>query len=274
MECYTIELADRAHRPHLKAFARTYILTLSETRTFPSLYGITAETYIQRNRGFVQCPKLCDDGLGYVSQTYMDITHAYKSLFQRVEHIVEPILVLEDDAELMSTAIHDWEAVDRFIAQSEWIIYSLGSFGMVLPHRDGHWRYLDVPTFGPIQSVIYSHSARARIMGASACENAHLDMGVISRISQKFTFHRPITHQKLRDTANSRSWCIVCNGGYADRIFRAVSQFMIRQCGLVGDSERGFARVYQLQKLFLPVLLVCTALLTYWTLACIDACLK
>ena len=271
MDCYTIECVDRCAHPRLTTVKQTYILTLDDARTFQPLHGITAETYVQRNRGFVACRKSCDHNADYVSQTYMDITHAYKSLFRSTMHNTDPILVLEDDTELMPTAPLDWAAVDQFIAQNEFSVYSLGTFGMVVPSGGGHWRYLNAPIFGPIQSVIYSHPARQRIMSVSTCEIGHLDTNVLSQFHRKYTFHRPLTHQTLRDTANSRSWCVACNGGYVDRAHRAVSKFLIRLMGLDGDSERGFARVYQIHKLMLPCLLVCVALLTSAMMRVIDS---
>jgi hypothetical protein len=272
MECYAIERVDRTDRPHLTVVKRTYILTLSATRTFPSLHGITAETYVQRNRGFDRCPKVCDDGVQHIHTTYMDITHAYRSLFQHTLHLAEPILVLEDDTELMSTAVHDWPSVDRFLTHHEWMMYSLGTFGMVVPCGGGHWRYLETPIFGPIQSVIYSQQARARLVHVRPCEVGHVDMSVLSRVPHKYTFHRPLTHQKWRETANSRTWCIVCNDGIIDRLHRLVSRWLIAQSGLADDSENGFARVYRLHKLLLPLVVVCVAVCTYWALSFVDPC--
>ena len=266
MECYTVELVGQCTDPSLKSVQQTYILTLNDTDTFKSLHGITAETYVQRNLGFTKCPKLCANGKGHVNKTYIDIIHAYQSLFRNTMHILDPILVLEDDTELTSTASEDWKSVDEFIVRKEFMIYSLGTFGMVVPCGGGHWKFMNSPIFGPIQSIIYSHSARAHIMGVSACETGHLDMSVLSHFPNMYTFHRPITYQRLRDTENSRSWCVVCNDGYLDYLHRLVARVFIRQFALDQTSEHGFAQVYQLQKLLVPCLLVFISLFTYWVL--------
>ena len=145
MECYALELVhevgvggalhgprgDRA--PMLRSVPRAYILTMHETETFPWLHGVARRTYVQRNRGFRACPKTRVDRRR-VEATNQDLIHAYRAVFERERGTTEPVLVFEDDARLTSTARGDLEIVDRFVAKQRFSVYSLGSFGLMVPH--------------------------------------------------------------------------------------------------------------------------------------------
>ena len=245
MECYSLELVDECADPALRAVPCAYILTMSASETFPWLHGVAARTYVQRNRGFRACAKTRADGLP-VSATNQDLIHAYKSVFARAD-LSAPVLVFEDDAQLTATARPDLAEVDRFVATRAFQVYTLGSFGPMLPDDGTHWR---MPAkFGATHAAIYSPEAARAVLAASVGAREHIDAHVLGGLPLKFTFHRPIAWQKVdwrNRTENSRTWCGDCKAGVLDDIHREAAWLYYR--ALEMHTERGWCRLYAVQK--------------------------
>ena len=134
-----------------------------------------ARTYVQRNRGFRACPKTRNDGRR-VDATNQDIVHAYRAVLERERDTTDPVLVFEDDARLTSTAKEDLEIVDRFVSTQRFSVYSLGSMGLMVPHREkGHVRLLG-RFFAFVHAVIYSPpSVRAILETKDVGPREHID---------------------------------------------------------------------------------------------------
>ena len=282
MECYSLELvhevgggregsqegplhgprgeSDRA--PMLRSVPRAYILTMHETETFPWLHGAARRTYVQRNRGFRACPKTRVDGRR-VDATNQDLIHAYHAVFERERDTTDPVLVFEDDARLTSTAKEDLEIVDRFVATRRFSVYSLGSFGLMVPHdhRRGHWR-LAGGVFAFTHAVIYSPSCvRAIISATGVGPREHIDAKIIGPMSGKFTYHRPIAYQVIdirKKSENSSTWCVQCDGSAFDSAMREAAWAFFGALGL--DKEQGWRRMYDVDKLVVPIGILVTAL--------------
>jgi hypothetical protein len=200
-DCYRLELVAECAAPMLPSAAAAYVLTLHRTETFARLHGVARRTYVQRNESFRTCAKGC------VSVTSEDLTHAYVRLFATIRD-EGPVVVFEDDAELLSTAAEDLAAIDAFVATREFrerrSVYSLGSAGFTVPCGGGHWRYLKF--HGMSHAVIYSDAARAHVARVRPCEVLHVDVHVLGAMGPHYTFHRPVAVQRLGETENSRSW--------------------------------------------------------------------
>ena len=272
MECYSLELVHdvggalqgpRDYRaPMLLSVPRAYILTMHETETFPWLHGVARRTYVQRNRGFRACPKTRSNGRR-VDATNQDIVHAYRAVFERERDTTDPVLVFEDDARLASTAKEDLEIVDLFVSTQRFSVYSLGSFGLMVPHdrQSGHWR-LAGGVFGFAQAVIYSPLCVRAILGATDVgPREHIDGQIIGPMSGKFTYHRPIAYQVIdikNKSENSATWCVRCDGSASDSVLNNLVFAFFGALGL--DRERGWRKMYGFCKLVVPLGILVSAL--------------
>ena len=81
------------------------------------------------------------------------------------------------------------------------------------------------------------------------CGVAHIDTSVLRRMGPHYTYHRPIAVQPLRETQNSRTWCVRCDGSRLDELLRPVVRGLIRLLRLDVDPHAGFGLVYRLQRL-------------------------
>jgi hypothetical protein len=275
MECYSLELVHevggglggareepRDYRaPMLPSVPRAYILTMHETETFPWLHGVAWRTYVQRNRGFRACPKTRGDGRR-VDATNQDIVHAYRAVFERERDTTDPVLVFEDDARLTSTAKEDLAIVDRFVARQWFSVYSLGSIGLMVPHRErGHWR-LAGGSFGFSHAVIYSPSCVRAILGATDVgPREHIDSKIIADMHGKVTYHRPIAYQVIdmkTKSENSATWCVRCDGSAFDSVLSDLNLAYLGAFGL--DKEQGWHKMYGFCKLVVPLGILASAI--------------
>jgi hypothetical protein len=263
MECYALELVHEVDggAPMLPSVPRAYILTMHETETFPWLHGVAWSTYVQRNRGFRACPKTRGDG-HRVDATNQDIIHAYRSVFERERNTTDPVLVFEDDARLTSTAKEDLEIVDRFVATQRFSVYSLGSMGVMVPHRErGHLRLLG-RFFAFAQAVIYSPSCvRAILEATDVGSRVHIDSKIIAAMQGKVTYHRPIAYQVIdmrKKSENAATWCVLCDGSAFDSVLNNLIFAFFGALGL--DTEPGWRTMYGFCKLVVPLGIIVAAL--------------
>ena len=300
--CYTVELVDECNSPMMRSVPCAYILTMHETETFPWLHGVASRTYVQRNRGFRNCEKPCGaqaaiDSVGPTGPTgpgarvdvsFKDLTHAYKSLFDRIDATGEageaaeaaeageageagdaaaPVLVFEDDARLVSTARADLAEVDAFIARSAFCVYTLGSCGLMLPYEPSlmHWMFLQC-FFCFTHACVYSARARRAVRAIDACAAGHFDNKVINQLPVKLTFYRPIAYQPLTESENSKAWCVKCDGGAEDVAHRAVARALIRLMRFDTHPASAIGGAYELQRVFLIAPVVAVAVLIVVTM--------
>ena len=262
MECYSLEpVHEVGGAPMLRSVPRAYILTMHETETFPWLHGVARRTYVQRNRGFRACPKTRVDGRR-VEATNQDLIHAYRAVFERERDTTDPVLVFEDDARLTSTAKEDLEIVDRFVARQWFSVYSLGSIGVMVPHRErGHWRLVG-GSIGFAQAVIYSPSCVRAILGATDVGPLeHIDSKIIADMHGKATYHRPIAYQVIdmkNKSENSATWCVRCDGSAFDSVLNNLLVAFLGSFGL--DKEQGWHKMYGFCKLVVPLGILVAAL--------------
>jgi len=273
MECYTLELVHevgvegalhgpRDYRaPMLLSVPRAYILTMHDTETFPWLHGAARRTYVQRNRGFRACHKTRVDG-HRVDATNQDIVHAYRAVLERERDTTDPVLVFEDDARLTSTARQDLGIVDRFVSTQRFSVYSLGSMGLMVPHREkGHVRLLG-RFFAFAQAVIYSPSGvRAILEATDVGPRVHIDSKIVAAMHGKVTYHRPIAYQVIdirKKSENSATWCVRCDGSAFDSVLNKLVFAFFGAFGL--DKEQGWHKMYGFCKLVVPLGILVAAL--------------
>ena len=302
MACYTLELVHECDErdecderqgvgPMLRSVPCAYILTMHETETFPWLHGVARRTYVQRNRGFRACFKTQGSMHGpcgpRVDAANQDIIHAYRAVFASALLLQSasapaPVLVFEDDARLTRTARQDLAHVDRFVATRAFSLYTLGSIGLMVPYYGGrggrggrdafrHWRFVG-SAFGFAQSVIYSPSAARAVLGASPGPRAQIDATVLSTLPLRLTYHRPIAYQALdfkNKSENSAMWCVRCDGGVLDSAVQRLAWLYFGAVGL--DTEAGWGAMYTLNKLGVPVGLLCACVVVVGVVVAVRA---
>jgi hypothetical protein len=267
MECYALETVHECDVPMFFSVPRAYVITMHATETFPWLHGVARRTYVQRNRGFRACFKARGDGQR-VDSTNQDIIHAYRAVFARERNTTEPVLVFEDDALLTRTAKDDMPHVDRFVATHNFSVYSLGSFGAIVPHEQGHWRFWGSRRyFAFAHAMIYSPSCVRAILGfRNVRPQEAIDSTIIAEMPGLFTYHRPLAYQPVsirNRSENSHTWCVVCDGGVFGNIYDSVLREVTYACmSVLGlHKEDGWSTMYTIQKAFVPVLAIIVGLI-------------
>jgi len=209
--CYALEVVHETDLPLLKSVPRAYILTLHETDTFEHLHGIASKTYIQRNQSFKVCHKTREKGK-VVTATNQDLIHAYANVLSLEEGRGYPFLIFEDDAQLTQNAREDWPHLDSFISSEDFSVYFLGCSGFFkLPHgTKGHWRLFGIVAY--THAVVYSPSAPSAILEiirSGLHPRDHFDVPILSKLKNRFTYHRPIAFQSfdsMKRSENSKTW--------------------------------------------------------------------
>ena len=279
MACYTLELVHECDErqgvgPMLRSVPCAYILTMHETETFPWLHGVARRTYVQRNRGFRACAKTQGSMHGPTSMygpngprvdaTNQDLIHAYRAVFASALLLQSasapaPVLVFEDDARLTRTARQDLAHVDRFVATRAFSVYTLGSFGAMVPYSGAfrHWRFVG-SAFSFTHAVIYSPSAVRAVLDAVVGPRDHIDGKVVGPMPLKITYARPIAYQVFdagNKSENSATWCARCDGGALslaiDAAVRKVAWLYFGMLGL--KAENGWYVMYTLHQFYVVV---------------------
>ena len=100
--CYELSLLCENEDPLLASVHCAVVLTMYDSQrihepTFDSVRKLCRRTYVQRNRGYRKCRKpAC------VVSSNTDIVHAYMNVCKEFKNVDGNILILEDDAQLMS----------------------------------------------------------------------------------------------------------------------------------------------------------------------------
>lgn len=253
--CYTLELVHECDHSLLTSVPRAYILTLHETATFPHLHGVARRTYVQRNRSFKACRKsLAHDRV--VASTNQDLIHAYDRVLTEEEGRGAPFLIFEDDAKLTEAAREDLPQVDLFVSTQEFSVYYLGCSGVFkLPYgSEGHWRLFGAVAY--THAIVYSPSAPSailKIIRSGLRPKDHIDIPVLSKLPNRFTYYRPIAFQPFDDSnrsENSKTWGLDAN-----------FTFFLNDVLYGGlHSEEGWRVMYRVHKWCVP-LIGCVALL-------------
>ena len=245
MSAYRLVQTGVCRDPLLASIEVAIILTMEgSTRAIdPKLSGLCARTYTQYNAGFRTGLKPC-----WVTKTCTDLTHAYMNACEfaaREGHV----LILEDDAFVLDSASRaDFAAVDEGIEALRPRVYSLGSFGIVVPART-HQRFLP-GLLSSLQAAVWSPEARAKLLLARDCPDfEHIDCGFVAHLGRVYTYRDPLVVQRLSPaTDNSKSWCFLCDDSAVDAgLVRAWKRLLE---GLAFDSsDRAWSVVYAAQRL-------------------------
>ncbi len=215
---YTTILWKRERRPLLRAATRAYVLTLHDSdrlhRKEASLLPLLcAETYIQINRNYKVSRKPA-----HVDSTATDLIHAYRNVCSQCRDVRGPVLILEDDAQLLSTCRRQYREVDEFIRSQRYDVYTLGSAGPFDRTQDvgNHRRFYGIMGFS--HAIVWSHAAREQFLSGDETRQTHIDVHVLSSMRAKYTYRTPLVVQLFPTTENMSTWCVQCNGSQTERI--------------------------------------------------------
>lgn len=171
-----------------------YMRQLSENKP-------TATVVILHNKGFKKCRK------ENVRNTLQDLWHANQkaislsSLLQKNK----PLLILEDDVEFLPNFQTNARLIEKFfIRQKGACSYNLGSHVVLsVPSFASHIRVL---LGGTNQAVLYNAKALKKMSSVQIGMVPH-DLVLTLKI-KTYIYKKPLTFQKLTQTANSKAWNI------------------------------------------------------------------
>jgi len=141
--CYELSLLCENEDPLLPSVHCAIVLTMYDSQriqepTFDSVRKLCRRTYVQRNRGYRRCRKSA-----CVVSSNTDIVHAYMNVCKEFKNVDGNVLILEDDAQLMSNVKRlDFYRVDDFLMREKYDLYTLGSFGCMYHVSRYHARIL------------------------------------------------------------------------------------------------------------------------------------
>lgn len=259
--CYSYETYSASGSPLLPSLERAYVLTTAAarpTRLAPhrlaELRRLCGTTVVQINSGFVSGAKRGVKG------TATDLCHAYRQAFRHAVTCSGPVLVLEDDAQLMQPndtpeRAAAFAAVDAFVgapdAQARYDVYSLGSAGPFDRSRDvgGHRRFRGLMGFS--QAVVWTAHARAAVLASHTASrtvdsDVHIDVHTLSRFGRKYTWHEPLVVQLFPTTANMSEWCIACDGSVWEKPVVRCWQGFLQHVLKLDDDPAGWKALYAL----------------------------
>lgn len=205
MDCYSYKVINKSERPVLSNVDVVLILTMEDSNRFnedPFLLNLAKKTIIQYNKGFKKCNKPST-----IISSKQDIVHAYYTAFEYLKNY-NNVIILEDDALVVNKDILIYDKIDKFIATTNFNIFTFGSFGLFSKYNDDFLK-LDHNFFGAAQAIIYSHAARSKLIEDISLSNfnkGHIDITYIGNLPNKFTYKYPLIIQLFPKTNNKNSW--------------------------------------------------------------------
>lgn len=213
MGCYKVLKFNGAHpEPPLitrgrELSVKTYILTLADSgRTMSQLRLVTPNAYVVQNEGYMKCNKKD------VHTSFQDLYHANKYVCELERDNPEPVMIFEDDAELLSTSPSDYEEALRMIRQPGVDGVALGCF----PHLSWkvkcdsfslEWHRVDFGT--TTHAMVLSPTGRLKLMSM----NIHPWVGrfvphdvLLYRKLTVLTPRYPLAGQLHTETTNMKAW--------------------------------------------------------------------
>ena len=199
----------------------TFVLTMEgSTRAnkfMEQLYKFrpTKNVYIIFNKGYKTCDKLDCLGKYKINNSRFDINDAYFYMLKFSKQMnFKYVLNLEDDFEFVDTIINDLshsKEICRFIKSKNPNVYSLGNIILISPsflsvHRKAF-------KLAPAHSLILKVDSVFDILEKEMCKNEgrnldslHVDIHIISSLSDKYYYNKPLCTQKFVNTENRNIW--------------------------------------------------------------------
>ena len=156
MECYSLREVNCESALLPWTNITTYVITMEDSvRDFSPLTRITPRTLVLENKGFKRCAKKG------VTSPARDLLHANEKIFQLEETNANPVLVLEDDCQILAWDAALFEACIATASAADVDAVSLGCKPLLCSrHSNGFCRvHLGAKT----HAVLYSKRGRQRM---------------------------------------------------------------------------------------------------------------
>ena len=215
MTCYELVHWRSHDDPYLKNVPVSVILTMENSPRqlqfeTHGIHKICKNTFVQHNRGYKTCTKsMCvQDNCFEVHKPYQDLFHALLNCFKEFEEVKDPILVMEDDCELLKydqIRKHMFK-VDTFVLNEHFDVYTLGSNFPRAARENGHLRITS--DYSGAHAVIYSYNVRqVMLQTAFQSQILHIDEIVsLYNLKHVYTYRKPLAIQKWPMTENANGW--------------------------------------------------------------------
>lgn len=263
---YSVRLWASSADPLLKSVPCAYVLTMRDStrlrqREAAALTRFCGRTYVQTNAGWKRSPKPA-----WVNSTATDILDAYRNVCLACRDVDAPVLILEDDARLLSPCRASFDEVDRFVRTQPFDVYSLGSVGLFDRRRDVGKHRMFMGLMACSQAVVWSRAAREQFLAMDVTRMTHIDTHAVSSMARKYTYARPLVVQLFPTTDNMSSWCIECKGRMWETVF---TQQLVRlmQDGLSLDTKPDGWHTLYFYNNYAQVLVLTAAACVVWHMA-------
>ena len=261
---YEIQLWSESTEPLMPVLQATYILTMSDSTRVAHLdqrlYNIARRTYVQTNAGYWNRPT---DGVDCSSR---DIVHAVRNLCEHAGRThVGYILVLEDDALLLTTSMFD--AINQKLYQANIDVYTLGSIGFFLPFGCNHARIFG-NFIGFAQAMIYSSETQTQLLRTPIKNIKHIDAHFLAHRPKKYACTRPVIVQYLPRTSNMTQWSLSYESGVCERCGVQIFIFILHSILRLDRHHCGWYALYFLNYATIPTLILCVVTIIIAAINC------
>ena len=206
-DCYNYITINETDNPIIPSSDITVILMMEGSERFkydPFILSLSKKTVIQYNKGYKNCVK--DEE---VTATTSDLVHSYYTAFYYVREY-DNVIILEEDAEMYSKDLNDFNIVNNFIENEDFNVFTFGSSGTFRSYKPDIYNNniytLTGYTFS--QAQIFSKKARQRLyklIGDNKYQG-DIDVNYIEKLDKLYSYKNPLIVQLFPDTANKANW--------------------------------------------------------------------
>lgn len=214
-DCYNYVTINETDNPVIPSSDVTIILMMENSDRFkydPFIMSLSKKTIIQYNKGYKNCLK--DDS---VTASTSDITHSYYTAFYYAKDY-QNVIILEEDAEMYSKDLLEYESVNKFIEYEDFDVFTFGSAGIFRNYKPNIYNNdiykLTGYTFA--QAGLFSKKARKKLY-KSIGDNQYqgdIDIDYIQNLDELYSYKNPLIVQLFPETENKSNWGKGSNSGY------------------------------------------------------------
>ena len=206
-DCYNYVTINETDNPVIPSSDVTIILMMEGSDRFkydPFIMSLSKKTVIQYNKGYKNCLK--DDS---VTATTSDITHAYYTAFYYAKDY-QNVIILEEDAEMYSKDLLEYESVNKFIEYEDFDVFTFGSSGIFRNYKPKIYNndIYKLTGYTFTQAGLFSKKARQKLYSVIG-ENKYkgdIDVDYIAKLDKLYSYKAPLIVQLFPETENKSNW--------------------------------------------------------------------
>tara|TARA_B100000902_G_scaffold317507_1_gene309139 strand:- start:5994 stop:6905 length:912 start_codon:yes stop_codon:yes gene_type:complete len=206
-DCYNYITINETDNPIITSSDITVILMMEGSDRFkhdPFILSLSKKTVIQYNKGYKNCVK--DEE---VTATTSDLVHSYYTAFYYAREY-NNVIILEEDAEMYSKNLKDFNNVNNFINKEDFNVFTFGSSGTFRTYKPNSYKNniytLTGYTFS--QAQIFSKKARQnlyKLIGDNKYQG-DIDVNYIAKLDKLYSYKDPLIVQLFPETDNKANW--------------------------------------------------------------------